>query len=358
VLAGIAILGSILAGVLLTRSKPPDPANSTPKPGRSIVAPAADQIRILAGSSRPYVDRFGQYWEPDRWFQGGSIAADANHPIFGTRDPKLYQSRREGAFRYDIPLKPGAYELRLHLAETVYGDTNIAGGGESSRIFNVKINGKTLLDPADVIADAGPNTADIRAFKNVQPAPDGFLHLDFEPVTNLAILNALEITPGIMGKLNPIRITARDQPYTDKSGRMWGPDRFFRGGLQVLRPNAVMGAGEPEIFRGERFGNLTYAIPVADGRYTVNLYFAETWFGPDKPQKGGVGSRVFDVLCNGVAMARHTDIYKEAGGSDRLLTKSFHGVKPNPQGKIVISFVPIRNYACVNAIEVLDESEK
>jgi hypothetical protein len=36
--------------------------------------------------------------------------------------------------------------------------------------------------------------------------------------------------------------------------------------------------------------------------------------------------------------------------------RTFHGVTPNAQGKIVLSFVPVVNYASVNAIEVEDES--
>lgn len=63
----------------------------------------------------------------------------------------------------------------------------------------------------------------------------------------------------------------------------------------------VTGTEVPEVHRVERYGQVNYAIPVADGRYTVTLYFAETWFGPSKPTRGGEGSRLFDVYCNGTA---------------------------------------------------------
>ena len=72
---------------------------------------------------------------------------------------------------------------------------------------------------------------------------------------------------------------------------------------------------------------------------------------------GGVESRVFDILCNGVALVRSFDIYKEAGGADRAITRTFRGLKPNPQGKLVISMIPEKNYACINALEVVDESK-
>jgi hypothetical protein len=320
------------------------------------VAPAGDEIRILAGSNKSYTDRFGRIWDADRNFTGGSAFSKPLHPIFGTRDPRLYQSGRSGSFRYDIPLPRGSYELRLHFAETVFGDGNEAGGGETNRLFNVFANGKLLLEMIDVVADAGPNAPDIRVFKDIQPGADGLLHLECRPVVNVAFLNAIEIAPGTPGRLRPIRIVARDQPYVDQHGRTWAADRYFQGGQLVLRSSLVSGGPDPELYRGERFGNLTYQIPVAAGRYTVQLHFAETWFGQGKLQHGGEGSRSFDLLCNGVALWRGLDIYREAGGPDRALQKVFHGLEPNPQGKLVLSLVPRKNYACVNAIEVLDDA--
>jgi hypothetical protein len=109
------------------------------------------------------------------------------------------------------------------------------------------------------------------------------------------------------------------------------------------------------MFQAERYGNFRYTIPVAEGRYTVNLRFAETWFGPSQPSGGGEGSRTFDVYCNGIALLRNFDIFRAAGGAQRAVEKSFHGVAPNAQGKIELSFVPVVNYACVNAIEVVDD---
>jgi hypothetical protein len=96
---------------------------------------------------------------------------------------------------------------------------------------------------------------------------------------------------------------------------------------------------------------------VADGRYHVTLHFAETWFGPGKSGGGGVGSRVFDILCNGVAVRRDFDILKTAGGTDRAVAVDIAGLTPDHQGKIVVSLVPSQNYASINAIEVVDESE-
>jgi len=322
------------------------------------IAEGPDELRLLAGvDSGNLVDPAGHTWIADRYYRGGTASRSVNHRIVGAADPLLYQCRREGTFSYDIPLRPGVYELRLHFAETLYGAGNLAGGGETSRVFSVLANGQPLLRDFDVIADAGASTADIKVFKDVSPASDGELHLKFDPTNNLAFLNAIEISPGIPGRMTPIYLVAREREYVDKNGVHWLPDSFVRGGQLILRNEVPVEAQDPDLYRGERYGNLTYVIPVPPGRYAVTLHFAETWWGPNKPAGGGVGSRRFDILCNGIALVRDFDLYKEAGGSDRPFTRTFHGLQPSAQGKLSISMIPSRNYACINALEVVDESK-
>jgi Malectin domain len=327
-------------------------------PEVSVIAPPSHQIRILVGlKDGTYTDRFGQVWQSDDYFQGGAVFEGAGHPILGTRDQRLYRHRREGAFSYDIPLPPGVYELRLHFAETLYGENNVAGGGETSRIFNVSANGVQILHELDVISEVGASAADTRAFKDISPADDGKLHLKFDPVTNPAIVSAIEITPGIPGKLLPIRMVSREHPYTDNLGRTWAADSYSRGGQLAVRTEPVQNIDDPELLRGERFGNLSYEIPVPPGRYGVKLYFAEAWFGPGNFAGGGIGSRLFDILCNGVAIRHGFDIFKEARGSGRAIIVPLHGLEPDPQGKITISLRPVHNYASLNALELTDESK-
>ena len=341
------------------------PFRGTPVQPRKELVPVAavDEIRILAGVSgeidnTKYVDAVNHTWGGDRFFSGGSVfRSAAAHPIAGTRDPQLYQSRREGAFSYDIPLAQGVYELRLYFAETLYGDNNIAGGGETSRIFHVSANGSRLLNDFDVIGDVGASAADVKVFKDVTPASDGKLHLKFEPGTNPAFLNGIEIVPGIPGKMRTVRMVSRDRGLSDRSGRFWESDHYVRGGQLVARNEPVSETSDPELYRGERFGNLTYTIPVAQpGRYGFKLFFVESWFGPNRPGGGGEGSRVFDILCNGIALKRDFDIFKAAGGQNRVLILSFHDLEPNPQGKLIISLIPRRNYAAINALEIEDET--
>jgi hypothetical protein len=335
----------------------PAKAVAVPKTTFEPLAAESEEIRILCGSpGARHVDPAGNIWSGDRFFRGGFVFAMPNHIILGTPDPELFRHRREGDFSYDIPLKPGVYELHLYFAETQFGENNPAGGGESSRVFPISINGKIVLWTFDPLSDAGgSNTADEKVFKDVSPAKDNMLHVQFGPTNNVPFLNALEIVPGIPGKMRPVRIVTRARNYTDRRGQVWGADRYFSSGFAAPRSEPVSNTADPEMFQTERFGNFRYAIPVADGRYTVTLRFAETWFGPGKPSAGGAGSRIFDVYCNGIALLRNFDIFRAAGAAQRAVEKSFPGIAPNAQGKIELSFVPVVNYACVNAIEVVDD---
>jgi Malectin domain len=354
--AGVALVLLTLSGALawkLAWTRPSKGAGA----GAIAAVPPGPEVRILAGlEGGTYTDRFGHTWQSDRYFQGGTAFDATDHPIIGARDPRLFRSRREGALSYDIPLPPGVYEMRLYFAETLYGENNVAGGGESSRIFRVSANNTDLLDDFDVTSEAGASVADVRAFKDISPAADGKLHLRFVPITGLAMVSGIEITPGTPGRLRPIRMVSRDHPYTDKEGRTWEPDFYSRGGQLVMRPGMVTNIEDPDLLKGERFGNLSYVISVPPGRYGVTLYFAETWFGPANFAGGGAGSRMFDILCNGVALRRGFDIFKEAGGGGRALALPVHGMEPNPQGKLNMNLTPVRNYASLNALEVVDES--
>jgi Malectin domain len=106
------------------------------------------------------------------------------------------------------------------------------------------------------------------------------------------------------------------------------------------------------LYQGERYGNFSYRIPLAPGKYRLTLHFAETWFGVNSPEPA-LGSRIFNVFANGVALLRDFQVARDAGGPNRSLEKVFQNLEPNAQGMLVLDFVPIRNYAEVNAIEVV-----
>jgi Malectin domain len=371
VLAGavvLAILAVIGLGGLRKREKPRPPV----APNQEVQAllegpvglPVGDEVRILAGSSRSYVDRAGKLWGPDDFFSGGKGVRSTVQHIWRTQDTNIYRSSRQGDFHYDIPLKSGVYELRLHFAETFYGPEEVGSGGEGSRVMTASINGKLLLNDFDIVLDAGGSrTADVKVFTGISPNSDGQLHLSFSSVRGgSAMLSAIEILPGLQNNQRPVRIITRDVPYYSNDSRWWGPDTYFKGGQLSSSDDPALGADDPEMYETERWGHFSYAIPVTPGRYVATFHFIEHRFDDanrdryqDSSEPGGEArGRLFSVFCNGKAVLQNVDLIKEAG-ENRPFIRKVSGLEPNAQGKLLLEFVPVRNYATVTAIEIVPE---
>lgn len=325
-------------------------------PSLPLSSPATSSpIRIMAGTNAvTLTDEQGEIWLGDRYFQKGDAESVPPKTFSFTTTPSIYLHRRRENFSYAIPLPKGIYELRLHFADSFFGQDTPEGGGESSRLFDVKANGKTLLHDFDVIADAGgSNTADIKIFDKIEPAPDGFLHLDFISLRNVAFVNAIEIIPAPAGKMLALRVNTGTSSYTDSSGVVWDSDRYFRGGVRVHHDGDESAGGNSCNFRDERFGNFVYAIPVAQqGVYTARLWLCGS--NDSNVQPTGKGENRFSVYLNGKTLLEDFSI---PGGQSQPgnIVKQFTGIKPNAQGKLIFSFVPTRGYASLNGIEIDQE---
>jgi hypothetical protein len=358
VAAAVALLvAGVAAGLLLRdkyRSNPAIVPAAQLASEPTVGLPVGEEIHILAGSNRKYVDHAGKVWNPDGFFTGGSPAASAVQHIWRTQDPIVYRNSRQGDFSYNIPLKSGIYELRLHFAETFYGPESSGGGGEGSRTMTVSANGQVLLYDFDVLADAaGDRTADVKVFPNISPSSDGQLHLAFSSgPSGSAMVSAIEILPGVRGQIRPVRIVARDAPYYSDDSRWWSPDMYFKGGQLRASQEPAQGTDDPEFYETERWGHFSYAIPVAAGKYAITLHFIE------RNGAGGSGDgaedRTFDVFCNGKTILRKVNI-RDRVGENRPLVVKIKGLEPNAQGKLLVEFVPVTRYATVSAIELVAE---
>ncbi len=374
-LAGILallLLGPSYAMLILRQMRQAPPtavAGQLPAPSPEPAAPFESQfgppvgqeVRILAGSTRSFVDHADKLWSADKWFEGGAAVKNSVEQIERTQNPAFYRTSRQGQFSYAIPLKKGVYELHLDFAETVFGPESTGSGGEGSRIMTVRANGRTLLSRFDIVADAGASrTADVKVFPDITPAADGRLHLEFtgEDGTE-ALLSAIEILPGFRAHIRPVRILARQTPYYSNDSHWWGPDDYFEGGQLAAYTAPVRGTDDPELYETERWGNFSYAIPVAPGRYSLTLLFAVRhgdWDQPSSPSLDDQApvAHVFDIFCNGVALLRNFNLPAEAHGTD-VVTRRFTGLEPNAQGKLLLDFVPVEGYATVTGIEVIPE---
>jgi hypothetical protein len=326
----------------IDRSFPPQAQAQAHSPATSVGA-----LRVLLGESRkPYSDEAGFMWEADHFCSGGDSFSVSKPGIQGTDDPQLFVGGRRGVFHCSFPMPPGSYEVHLLFAET-------AGLQENARAVTFSVNGGPV-NTLDVVDDAGAgDAATTKVFTDVEPQKDGAVHLEF---TNpLSFLNAVEIFPGLPQRALPIRIVAgRHSSFNDAAGNVWLPDRYYFGGRASNIGNDVSKLPGGGLYEGQRIGHFHYAVPVVSGKqYTLKLYFLERWFGLQNQNVGGVGSRIFNVSCNGNMLLKDFDIMRESGGGS--LVKTFPHIEPTPQGKLEIYFTPAVNYPSVSAIEVIPE---
>ncbi|HEX2684673.1 MAG TPA: glycoside hydrolase family 2 TIM barrel-domain containing protein, partial [Ferruginibacter sp.] len=89
-----------------------------------------EQINIMLGAERYYVDENGDWWQPDKaYIKGGwgyvggrefKIEKNSRLPygtdknIIGTNDDPLYQTQQTGIRQYRLDVPPGTYEVVLH----------------------------------------------------------------------------------------------------------------------------------------------------------------------------------------------------------------------------------------------------
>ena len=302
-------------------------------------------IRTLMGKPRKtYVDRSGNTWATGKFCTGGDNITVPDQRIIGTEDPYLYLSGIRGIAHCEFPVKPGMYEIHFHFAET--SDLQAA-----TRIAVLSINAGASIN-FDVVDNAGGNgIATSYVVSGIHPENDGAIHVDY--TSEVSLLNAIEILPSPSEALLPIRITASPTAIVDSSNQLWLSDRYFSGGRPGRLPHLAKELRQG-IYSSDRIGQFRYTIPVLPNKkYRLTLFFSEPWFGQHNGSMGGVGSRVFDVSCNGAILMKNFDIMAE-GGSNPVV-KTFDNVEANPRGRIELSFMPVVNYPLLNAIEVVPE---
>ena len=347
VFAGLLALGMQVRHYESLRANTAAPHNES-----TTVSRAGEAIRIMAGLDNPkYVDNSGQSWLGDRYVTGAATFYRPDRQIFRTLDPDTYRRGREGEFSYAIPVERRPYELHLHFAETEFGRTP-NDGADGERTFDVFLNGRPLLRDFDITRDAaGANTATVKIWKNIWPAADGRVHLAFQARAGTPLLNAIELIPGAAMKPLAVKIVCARHPVCDRSGSMWDSDAYFLGGRHSDHQRIYKGDDDAELYASARYGNFNYAIPVAGGEtYQATLRFSDGMYLEP-------GARVFDVECNGITLLRSFDIArfdKRQRGENRssAVKMTFRGLKPNPQDKLIFNFIPVHNYASVDAIEI------
>lgn len=112
------------------------------------------------------VDGDGNLWLRDepfsanfRWGYENGHSAASDHAIAGTLRDTVYQTHRWGQtnMAYHVRLPNGLYQVKLQFAETTHTTA-------AARVFDVALEGSTVLDDHDVFAHVGADTADEHVF--------------------------------------------------------------------------------------------------------------------------------------------------------------------------------------------------
>ncbi len=190
-------------------------------------------LRLNCGGDE-YVDEFGQRWAADniryshswgeRFPELSPYQASQRQtydPIRGTRDWRLFQTFRFGRHElsYTFPVANGKYRVELYFVEPWHG----TGGGEGTdceglRLFDVAVNGKTVINDLDLWAKARHDGA----YKRVVEAEvtDGKLVIDFPEVkAGQALISAIAIASAELDA--QFGVVADNRVYPDSLTTLW-----------------------------------------------------------------------------------------------------------------------------------------
>jgi len=231
-----------------------------------------NEVRINTGG--PVVNVAGQSFIADQYSTGGTLF-NKDVPIEGTNDDALYQTERFGAMSYEIPVSvAGEYDIRLHFAELFFGlPGGGSSGGQGSRVFNVVIEGNSVLSNFDILSEVAPATALTKEFNNVT-VNDGFASVQFVSVTESPKISGIEIlSPGTFsgagGQVADITITSPSNG--------WNVNQPFEVAFRVENWTVLEGDTHLHYFIDDVMVDRYYAyepIPIDDlslGEHTIKV---------------------------------------------------------------------------------------
>ena len=148
------------------------------------------------------------------------------------------------------------------------------------------------------------------------------------PILTAADCNR-DLVKGAEGYHYLYRINCGGDAFVDEFGQQWIADDTLYShswgqdfGMHPYQASQrhiaekIHGTNSYELFQFFRFGRhrLWYDLPVPDGEYRVELYFAEPWHGKDGGEKDDYeGMRIFDVAINSETVIDDLDPWAEAG---------------------------------------------
>jgi hypothetical protein len=116
---------------------------------------------------------------------GGEVAAFPNNPIADTSDAPLYQTVRYNLSAYHLPATNGPCKVTLKFCEPHYAAAGV-------RVFDVKLQGRTVLTNLDIFAKVGKNRALDYTYTDVR-VTNGWLDIEFVPRVEFPSIAAIVV---------------------------------------------------------------------------------------------------------------------------------------------------------------------
>ncbi len=346
----------------------------TPVPGTALVS-----INAGGGASGSYIADTD--FDQGNQFTDASTAIDTSKNLDSNPAPQaVYQSVRWNAnFTYTIPgLTAGSnYTVLLHWAELTW----TAAG---QRMFNVAINGTSVLSNFDVFAVAGNKEAYSRAFPATANSSGQIVIAFTKGTADNPFINGIQVftQSGVTSTSTGPSKTPTTTPSASVTPSLTATttgnlhlvtainagggaagsylaDTDFDSGNQFSDTSTAIDTSKnldsnpaPQaVYQTVRWNSaFTYTIPglTAGAAYTVRLHWAElTWTA--------AGQRAFNVAINGTSVLTNFDVFATAGYKEAL-GRTFT-TNANSSGQIVIAFTHgTADNPFINGIEILTQS--
>jgi hypothetical protein len=130
--------------------------------------------------------------------------SDITSAIAGTDDDALYRSYLSSTgdlneIRYEVPITPGTYYVRLHFVENFFTTSG-------SRVVSTRIENQLMLANLDIFEEVGFKSALVKDFT---VTTDATLNINFNPSVNRLALAGVEIFSPIAN--NSARVAASEE---------------------------------------------------------------------------------------------------------------------------------------------------
>jgi hypothetical protein len=243
--------------------------------------------------------------------EGNQFVSDYNPSYFSSSNLNentlsssipLFQTHRFArTLHYTIPVPNGEYKVFTFHKENYFGTVR-PDADEGQRVFDIIMEGQIVKNDLDMFVLTN-NRETTLSFENIF-VTDGFLNITLAASANNAIISGIGIVSSEEHIVQePTGISRFIKTGSTETMSFDGYEFIteFTGNYYSDQSNIseFEGASTIQLFQSHRFAsNLSYAIPIPNGEYTVLTFHNEIYFGK-QVSTTGPDRRVFDIFVEG-----------------------------------------------------------